>query len=47
MNKKQLPSKREIIPASSKSATKARATFTDEFKRKSGQEGQVEATRVS
>ena len=33
MNKKQLPSKREIIPASPESATKSRATFTDAFKR--------------
>ncbi|WP_020651648.1 transposase [Massilia niastensis] len=34
MKKKQLPSKREIIPASPTSAPKPRATFTDEFKRK-------------
>jgi transposase len=34
MNKKQLPSKREIIPASPKQTAKPRATFTDEFKRK-------------
>lgn len=33
MNKKQLPSKREIIPASPEPATKLRAAFTDEFKR--------------
>lgn len=33
MNKKQLPSKREIIPASPNSTAKPRATFTDEFKR--------------
>lgn len=33
MNKKQLPSKREIIPASPKSTARPRATFTDEFKR--------------
>ena len=30
---KQLPSKREIIPASPESAPKSRATFTDAFKR--------------
>jgi transposase len=34
MKKKQLPSKREIIPASLVSTPKPRATFTDEFKRK-------------
>lgn len=33
MKKKQLPSKREIVPASSDSALKQRAQFTDEFKR--------------
>ena len=33
MKKKQLPSKREIIPASPASAPKSRATFTDDFKR--------------
>jgi transposase len=33
MNKKQLPSKREIIPASPTLAAKGRVTFTDEFKR--------------
>jgi transposase len=33
MNKKQLPSKREIIPTAPKAARKPRATFTDEFKR--------------
>jgi hypothetical protein len=33
MKKKQLPSKREIIPTSPESAPKLRATFTDEFKR--------------
>jgi transposase len=33
MKKKQLPSKREIIPASPESAAKSRATFTDAFKR--------------
>jgi transposase len=33
MNKKQLPSKREIIPASPTPAAKGRVTFTDEFKR--------------
>ena len=33
MTNKKLPSKREIIPASSKSAPKARATFADDFKR--------------
>lgn len=33
MNKKQLPSKREIIPASPESGPKPRSTFTDEFKR--------------
>ena len=33
MKKKQLPSKREIIPASPASTPKSRATFTDEFKR--------------
>jgi transposase len=33
--KKQLPSKREIVPASPDSAPKPRATFTDEFKRES------------
>lgn len=33
MNKKQLPSKREIIPASPETAPKPRTTFTDEFKR--------------
>jgi len=33
MTNKKLPSKREIIPASPKSAAKPRATFTDEFKR--------------
>jgi transposase len=31
--KKQLPSKREIIPVSSESGLTPRATFTDEFKR--------------
>ena len=34
MKKKQLPSKREIIPASPALAPKSRATFTDDFKRK-------------
>ena len=33
MTNKKLPSKREIIPASPKSAPKARATFADDFKR--------------
>lgn len=33
MNKKQLPSKREIVPVSLESPPKARATFNDEFKR--------------
>ena len=33
MNKKQLPSKREIVPALPGSTSKPRATFTDEFKR--------------
>ena len=33
MNKKQLPSKREIVPASPESSVKPRATFSDEFKR--------------
>ncbi|WP_219116369.1 hypothetical protein [Janthinobacterium sp. UMAB-56] len=33
MNKKQLPSEREIVPMSPESAPKLRATFTDEFKR--------------
>jgi len=33
MKKKQLPSKREIVPASSEPAPKQRATFSDEFKR--------------
>jgi transposase len=33
MNKKQLPSKREIIPASSQSSPKSRTVFTDKFKR--------------
>ncbi|WP_137175657.1 transposase [Massilia sp. HP4] len=34
MKKKQLPSKREIIPATPTSTTKPRATYDDEFKRK-------------
>jgi len=34
MKKKQLRSKREITPASAPSTSKARATFTDDFKRK-------------
>jgi len=33
MTNKQLPSKREIVPASSDSTPKQRATFSDEFKR--------------
>lgn len=33
MNKKQLPSKREIIPTSAQPVPKQRAVFTDEFKR--------------
>jgi len=33
MKKKQLPSKREIVPVSSESVPKQRATFSDEFKR--------------
>ena len=33
MKKKQLPSKREIIPVPPESALKQRAKFTDEFKR--------------
>ena len=33
MTNKQLPSKREIVPAASESAPKQRATFSDEFKR--------------
>ena len=33
MKKKQLPSKREIVPASSTPGPKPRAKFTDEFKR--------------
>ena len=33
MTNKKLPSKREIVPASPKSAPKARASFEDEFKR--------------
>lgn len=33
MNKKQLPSKREIVPVSPDSPPKPRATFTDAFKR--------------
>jgi len=33
MNKKQLPSKREITPKSPESDAKPRTTFTDEFKR--------------
>jgi transposase len=33
MKNKQLPSKREIVPASSDSAPKQRAIFSDEFKR--------------
>lgn len=34
MKKKQLPSKREITPTAAPSTLKARATFTDDFKRK-------------
>jgi transposase len=34
MKKKQLPSKREIIPTAAPSTSRARATFTDDFKRK-------------
>jgi transposase len=33
MNKKKLPSKREIVPASPKSASTPRATYADDFKR--------------
>lgn len=33
MNKKQLPSKREIVPTSPDSASKPRTAYTDEFKR--------------
>lgn len=33
MTNKQLPSKREIVPTSSDSPPKQRATFSDEFKR--------------
>jgi len=33
MTNKQLPSKREIVPASTDSTPKRRATFSDEFKR--------------
>jgi transposase len=33
MNKKQLPSKRDIVPTSPESAPKARTVFSDEFKR--------------
>jgi transposase len=33
MKKKQLPSKREIVPASPESHPKPRATFSDQFKR--------------
>jgi len=33
MTNKQLPSKREIVPASSDATPKQRATFSDEFKR--------------
>jgi len=33
MTNKQLPSKREIVPASSDAMPKQRATFSDEFKR--------------
>ena len=33
MKKKQLPSKREIIPTSAEPVPKQRAVFTDEFKR--------------
>ena len=33
MTNKQLPSKREIVPASSDSKPKQRATYSDEFKR--------------
>jgi len=33
MKKKKLPSKREIVPASSDSGPKPRTKFTDEFKR--------------
>ena len=33
MTNKQLPSKREIVPASSDAKPKQRATFSDEFKR--------------
>lgn len=34
MEKKQLPSKREIIPVAGSLISRARATFTDDFKRK-------------
>ena len=33
MTNKKLPSKREIIPASSKAVSRKRSTYTDEFKR--------------
>ena len=33
MTNKKLPSKREIIPASSEAVSRKRATYTDEFKR--------------
>ena len=33
MQKKKLPSKREIVPASVEPVAKSRTTFTDEFKR--------------
>lgn len=33
MKKKQLPSKREIVPANSESGPKSRTIFSDEFKR--------------
>lgn len=37
MKKKQLPSKREIVPTSSESTPKLRAIFTDAFKPCRGQ----------
>ena len=47
MKKKKLPSKREIIPAAPTSTSKARATFTDEFKRKAVARMRVEGQNAT
>ena len=47
MKKKQLPSKREIVPAAPSSTSKGRATFSDDFKRKAVARMRVEGQSIT